>query len=431
MMHALLMLTLVVSQPSAKPQKAVVLPVRVGTASDAMLTSLAGAVERNLTASLMRHASFHVVSRAELAAMMNNVAQQQLTGCDADSCLVEIAEALDADFLVSTQMDLADGIWSLQSSLIDRKTTNAKRYGVRARDSAGLLASVDLIARQLAGQPVIRLDDPQLAERLQTNAGGVKALVRQAEGTKDADLSRTWTDTIVAHNRDSDALALVEGGLTLASGLSAVFLLAPPLAAYLVAYSWMVYLSGLTSDFDYDAYKYHFKASYPYPVALMGMLSFLPMPGLLVSAGALLAAAGVGLFDALDVGIIPVGKDGCCRDDGRLRDAAKPGRGRTVAPFLAAVGSAGALGSVLAMFAIMMAASSLGSLALVGIASVFKPEWFGPSVQAAPRQWMLLHQVFAMSTGVYVIGASLIGLGALGSAILLMANQYSAVVGRE
>jgi hypothetical protein len=410
--------------------KAVVLPVRVADNAPPQVRDLAAVVERQLVDGLVRHADFRVVSRAELASLVDKTAREQLAGCEAESCLLEIAEALDTKLLVSSQLDLTDSVWTLQASLLDRSSTAARqRFGVRARDAAGVLSSMDTIARQLAGRPAIRVDDPNLTSRLSTDDAGVRSLIKATEAQPGADLSTTWTEVIIQHNRESNALAMVEGGLLLAAGLTAHFVMGPLLGIATMATVYNTTLSGMLDRMDSSTGKYDLSGRFPFPWLFMLLMAALPAPALVLTQTVVGMALAVGLVDALDLGEVSVGKDGCCRDEVRLREAKSPGLGRRMAPFLAALGAALAAGIVVSQYAATYLLGGPLAVASHMVHSVADLP-LGPTTMMDSRQFQAANYVFAASGIAFLGGTVLVAAEcALGATLLMLSERTPSLVG--
>jgi hypothetical protein len=97
-----------------------------------------------------RVTGYEIVSTEEVRAMLDAEAQKALLGCDASSCLAEVAGALDADLLVSGQIDAApDGAPVLTMSLLNtRAVVTVNRVSLPWRGDPGLLAEVARTATQ-------------------------------------------------------------------------------------------------------------------------------------------------------------------------------------------------------------------------------------------------------------------------------------------
>lgn len=65
---------------------------------------------------------FELLSAAEVRAVLDQEATKQLAGCDATSCLAELANALDADLIVSGRVEAtADGASLISLSLVNAR----------------------------------------------------------------------------------------------------------------------------------------------------------------------------------------------------------------------------------------------------------------------------------------------------------------------
>lgn len=321
--------------PAPAPQKAraVMLPVRLPDDAGPELVSAAAGVERALVDALGRHASFRVMTRSEIAALAGTAQREQLMGCDAEGCIAEIADALGAEFVIAAQMDHTDNAWNLRASLLDRLQAQAvRRAQVSARSLNALISSMDTIARQLAGGSTAALEDPRLAERLGTTPEEATAFARSVP--QGVDVSTAWTDHIVERNGESEIFPLVESGLLLAiAGLFVFHTLATIPANYFFQTIEIANAPPVATSLRDPRNP---DGTYNYPVGLM-LLTYGPVP-LLVVAVTLLAGAFVvtSFVDWLDLGRVPVKREGCCRDERRIRAAEKPGLGRRLAPYIAA-----------------------------------------------------------------------------------------------
>jgi hypothetical protein len=303
------------------PPRAVVAPLRLGPDASSDATGARDLVEHTLADALARHATFQLLTRADVAALLGKAAQQQLSGCDAEGCLAEVADALDADLLVAGSFTVTPGLWNLQVSLIQRRTAAVvRRAGVRSRTLESLLASVDLVARQLCGSGAVDLKDPNLVARLGTTPQGARELEAAAQHNPQQDATRTWSDVIIGHNRESRTLALAQGGLLLVSGLS--FLLAVVINAALV------YAVGRLPTLPDGG-----------PTVAYASSMVVPLPLLLVSVAALGGVLVLLTVDSANPGRLQVDRKGCCRDEELIRDAQEPGVLDRLGPVLAATGT--------------------------------------------------------------------------------------------
>ncbi|MDF1565114.1 MAG: hypothetical protein P1V51_18905 [Deltaproteobacteria bacterium] len=71
-----------------------------------------------------RQEDYDVLSQAEITSILGLEAQKQLLGCNDDSCLVELAGALDAAFLVTGKVVKLGSVTNLSVSMIDLAQTS-------------------------------------------------------------------------------------------------------------------------------------------------------------------------------------------------------------------------------------------------------------------------------------------------------------------
>ncbi len=364
MTGALLALLVVAQAPSgalARPQRAVVAPLRLGPHPSPDATGARDLVEHTLADALARHATFQLLTRNDVSALLGKAAQEQLSGCDAESCLAEVADALDADVLVAGSFTVTPGLWNLQVSLIQRRTAAVvRRAGVRSRTLESLLASVDLVARQLCGGGAVDLKDPNLVARLGTTPQGARELEAATQRAPHQDATRTWSDVIISHNRESRTLALAQGGLLLVSGVS--FLLAVVINAALV------YAVGRLPRLPDGG-----------PPLAYASSMLVPLPLLLVSVAALVTALVLLTVDSTNPGRLLVDRRGCCRDEELIRDAQEPGALDRLGPVMAATGTLLGAGAPAAGGLIFMGLVVVLSIARAG--ETLPPETF-PSATA-------------------------------------------------
>ncbi|MEW5851765.1 MAG: hypothetical protein AB2A00_23450 [Myxococcota bacterium] len=414
---------LLVLAAQAEPARVVVLPPRLAADARTEVRSAAPGVERSLAESLAKHSGFHVVSRLEIAAMLGSAAREQLMGCDAESCVAEVADALNADYVVTSQLGLAQGVWSFQAALVQRKTASAlRRAGVKSRALDGLISSVDAVARQLASGSRVAADAEDLQRRLGTNDAGVRELRSRLAETPDADLTAVWTDVVVERNRESDRVALLESGLLTAAAGTSI------LAGALFGTLYGIHVAT-TFRFGDPATVGSTETTsaappdgpYLFPLPLVILMLVLPVPIYTLSALLVAAAGGVALWDALDRGRVRVARNGCCRDEERVQAAQRPGVGRRVAPYLTGTAGACALLSPMTVMSCGVA-SALGFMPLLFLGTQF----VGPTVALPPQEFRQAYDVTNLIVIINWVTTSLSCGGVLlGSSLGLMLTEKS------
>ncbi len=411
-------------QAANKKERALLLPLRLSTNAPQAVRSSAPVVEQALQQALDRHGTFHLLSKQEVKELATRAMQDQMMGCDAESCMAEVADALGASFLIMAQLDQVGGLWEFSGSVLERqKARVVRRASVRARNLDAVLESVDQVARQLCGGSKVALDDPRLMDRLATNEAGRDALKQAAAATPEADVSTLWTNVVVEHNAESETLALTEGGLVLASGVVLVLgtMVGTPLSNYA---STAAVFMGPDGDLVYRNGNPPTPGGYVFPAVLL-VVSYLP--GILAAGVAgvlLLAAVAVGAVDMMDRGRLVVGRRGCCRDEARIRAAEKPGWGRRLAPFVAAAGGAAALLVPVFTFMISLPTSYLLlPLTRTGRYVV------GPGPVVDSGTYRILYGIVVGTLGVVGLGAlGALGAAGFGAALLLIASENPPVL---
>jgi hypothetical protein len=335
----------------------VVLPLRLGAGLPEDLRVAAPGLERLMVESLSRHAGFHVVTQADVSALMSQAARDQLLGCDAESCMAEVADAMDVDYVVSAQVDVVHAFIDYRAALLRRQGAVAvRRARIRVVGLVSLASSMDVVGRQLAGASGVDASDPRLARRLGTTEAEARELADRA-GAGDVDLPAMWTETIIRRNRESEGWALLEGLLVM-SGTAALGVGAVPVGMALGLWTGMIDSQGP------DAAKYGVadqrlaNGRYVFPPWGALCLPVVALPFLATSTALVALAGVVGWLDRQDRGRVPVSAEGCCRDDTRLREAERPSWGRRLAPLAAVAGGCGAVLAPLSAFGCTAACTS-------------------------------------------------------------------------
>ena len=362
--------------PAAPRQRAMVLPVKLPANASVELQSAARTLEGQVAEALARHAGFDVVTRVELGSLVGAALQAQLLGCDAESCMADIADAMGTQLMVTQRLDLADGYWNLLSTLLDVREARAlRRAQIRARGLDQLLASVDILARTLAAGSNVAVDDPQLMTRLGTNEEGLAALQDRVKG-KDVDVVSAWTQLVVDKNSESGRLSLLQGSLAAGVGVSAV-------TTAVVAAVAAGYYFNLLYAFQLKHAEEGAPLMFPWLAALVALVA--PLPPALVLGGLMAALVGVSVWDVLDLGRVKVKRTGCCRDEPQVQAAGH----RTPLRFASViVAAAGALFATLTPCA--FCATQTLCLAPVTYANIrFEPDETDPAVQMDERSLFL------------------------------------------
>jgi hypothetical protein len=409
--------------PAAK-RSVLVLPVTVPERAAEEVLQTAGVLERGMTRAFRRHGAFKELTLAEVRERVGKAAETQMSGCDEESCLAGLAEALGADLLLQTRLAQEKGLWVARISMLDRRSaTTTLRRELRVRSVDALLDSIDTLVRDLSGGAALVISDPALAERLGTTPAVADQLREKLTRETGTTAAAAWTDHIIDRNRESEVLAFAEGALLLLGGAAALVASVPmALVSVFGSTAFIPEAPAALGGSAAEADTYTFRLVY---ILGQGILTVI----LLTTLVPVSAAVALAVLDRMDLGRIPVRKDGCCRDEGRIRDAAKPGWGRRAAPFLAlaaaAIGLLYPLGIGVSFFVSVPLSLALSE----GFAAGAVPK--GPSVQ------LPLSAFVALYVGVYVINtlgiSAIVALGLVGSvgALLFIYSETAPVVDAE
>lgn len=410
--------------PGAAPpgQRALVLPVRVPPEGAGDLRDAAPGIERVFKNALGAHAQFSLLTHDEVTGLLARVSQDQLSGCDQDSCMAELADLLDVDLVVTSALNRVAGVWILDVGLLDRRAARTvRRASTRAASLPLLLTSLEVLARQLAGGSSLSGGDPRLQERLGTNAAGVGKLRRRLAANPDADLSRTWTDLVIENNRESRHLAMAEGSILLAAGLAGAVLV--PLQAAAVITLVMASMLEMFAASRHDENPNPRGLQVP---ALFAAAPFVFGPVLavvgLLSLGTLAALA---IIDRLDLGRIAVARAGCCRDAERIAAAERPDVPMRLAPLLAGTGGALAVGTQLGTLVAYTLTSGVGlvifTVLIIAIASgTIDRVPMGPTITVPVQDPIMLVSVVSLLPTFGVLCATLpVGVAGLAASLVM------------
>ncbi len=376
---------------------------------------LGQSIVRALARSLARLTSLSVLTARDVEVRLGELAAQQLTGCDDDSCAADVANALGVDLILQGRLDQAGGLWLLQVGVLQRATAEVVfRRQLRSRSADGLLNSLDPLVREMFGGGGFFVDDPSLAGRLGTNSTGV-ARLREGMGPKD-EATAAWTRTVIEANKESELLAFAEGALL---ALSGAFLLATAPLAGTVSL-----VSTFTQVREYPVYLNPNQTNTTGPYVLnyafiATQLMFLGIGVAMVIPA--LAALVLGILDWMDIGRIPVEREGCCRDEEALRKASAPGWGRRLAPYLAAAGGVASLLYTLANVVVVL-------LVLAFFVPLLQSGPSVPGISLDLRTWTAVY--FAAVTLGLLSQVLLVALGSASflGALLLIHSEYNSVV---
>lgn len=122
--------------------------------NNSLTKEVADALNNVILAEFQNDPRYVVVGGGDIAALLEQETQKQLMGCDEDSCLAEVGEALGADILAKTSLAAVGNSYLLSVNLIDVETATPMR---RISARSGRDDDVLIEAAQKAVQAV--LDD--------------------------------------------------------------------------------------------------------------------------------------------------------------------------------------------------------------------------------------------------------------------------------
>lgn len=117
--------------------------------SSAINQEVADALNNVILAEFQNDPRYVVVGGGDIAALLEQETQKQLMGCDEDSCLAEVGEALGADILAKTSLGTIGNSYLLSVNLIDVGTaTPMRRISARSgRDDDVLIEAAQRAVR--------------------------------------------------------------------------------------------------------------------------------------------------------------------------------------------------------------------------------------------------------------------------------------------
>ncbi|MBN2360629.1 MAG: hypothetical protein JXR83_14330 [Deltaproteobacteria bacterium] len=146
------------SAPAAPRQRVAIFDLRAPGLPDAARRGLMDV----LTKAVAEAPGLSVISRDEIAAMLDAETQKQLMGCDQSSCLAEIAGALDVDFIISAAVTPLG-----QGSVVSLQFINQRFANVMNRcaltwpgDPRQLPEVIEAAAQLLVLEPALRRPAP-------------------------------------------------------------------------------------------------------------------------------------------------------------------------------------------------------------------------------------------------------------------------------
>ncbi len=103
---------------------------------------------------LGRAGKWRVISNLEISTLIGMERQKQLSGCEESGCLVEMSQALGADWLVDGSVGTLGNLRVLTVRLFDAKRANVeRRESLTVDDEGALVDGIHTLAARLTGVP--------------------------------------------------------------------------------------------------------------------------------------------------------------------------------------------------------------------------------------------------------------------------------------
>jgi hypothetical protein len=135
-----------------------------------------------------------VLSADQITTLLDHERDKQLVGCEQDSCLAEVADALGADVIVAARLSRIDGGYALTITALD--AVGAKPLGA--------------VDEKWGGEPLLLLEVIRPAvDRLFSPAGTVPSGLLVVDGVKDG--SRILVDDVVRGTAPAGQLSVPVG----------------------------------------------------------------------------------------------------------------------------------------------------------------------------------------------------------------------------
>ena len=151
-------------------------------------------VEEYIVNQVARIGRFTVFGRDDITRLLDSEQQEQLSGCDEDSCLAEIGGAMGVDHLMAGSIDEVG-----ESMLISLKIIDVRRGRVMARESERLrgageddaLEAIDKLLRRLFHGRFVRKLPKLAVTEVRTRRGVDSVLSRVVEGYLAGEIAKT------------------------------------------------------------------------------------------------------------------------------------------------------------------------------------------------------------------------------------------------
>lgn len=253
-----------------------------------------------LATKLAQDGTYRVISADELQELLQNENERQGIGCSDDGCLAELAGALGARLVVTGEVSALDRTLTWSASLVDQHDGEVVRRAMaRGASVQALMAQADEMAMALTGKVAdTRLTGKRAARRLGLeNTEDLKTFRAYRQERPELSTGDAFTQFIVEHNLEHNGMAVAQAVTLVGAAGCIVLMTALAMGSFTASYNFrQPALTILTAA----------------PVLLLGPLGIgLGITGLTLA-----------IVDAFNPGFVKVKKEGCCRDDAEIKDAA-------------------------------------------------------------------------------------------------------------
>lgn len=194
-MHpTLLAAALALASSAAAPPKIAMLPLSHG---EGVTEQMAGAVSTALTGELRALNAAQIVTSSELSAVLGVEREKELLGCSTNSCLAELAGALNVDQIITGSLAKIGQSWILQVNRVDAKNGTAVASATRRKkggDVDDVLDDLPGVAKELfagmSAQARVAAVTPPTAPTPQPNAKAPRSPLADAPLAGKPDLSK-------------------------------------------------------------------------------------------------------------------------------------------------------------------------------------------------------------------------------------------------
>ena len=231
------------AEPSLPGNRILILaPSAASNVEQGVLTELASILAVETAAA----GPFEVVSTRYVTQMLKVESTADELGCATETCLGEIADALNADFVVHSKLELGNLKKTLRVVLFDsRKHMNRNSILIQVEDGE---AFTDEIAKEYP-----KLFTEVLAERVDEESGTAESGTAPAEELAPANDAIPLPSATTERRVDQSRVALVSvGGLLGAAGAGSILVGLWPFAKYMMAREQAFQAIGARTKGDYE-----------------------------------------------------------------------------------------------------------------------------------------------------------------------------------